>query len=347
MTISAEVDERTLREIHLVAFEAAVQEAGVWSVMTAYNKVNGIYCGEQPDLINGVLRRRVGLRRAGRCPTGSGRTRPRRPRWPASTSRCPGRRPGSGPPWPPPCATGEVDESVVDGQVRHVLRLMGRVGLLDGDGAEPSTRAGGGRPGPPGGGPPGGGRGHRPAGQRRAAPARRRRACRSVAVIGPNARAARHGRRQLRGDPAPAAAAWPRRWPSGSPARPSTSEVGLPHRPGLPPIDLRLLRRARRRGFTVEYFDEPEASDGRAPVATGVAHTARVVWIGPPRPGSRSGVLGPPVRDLHARRRRGRGGWGSRAPGGPCCASTARSSSTTATRSAARASTARAASPSR
>ncbi len=41
MTISAEVDERTLREIHLPAFEAAVQEAGVWSVMTAYNKVNG------------------------------------------------------------------------------------------------------------------------------------------------------------------------------------------------------------------------------------------------------------------------------------------------------------------
>ena len=56
MTISAEVDERTLREIHLVAFEHAVQEAGVWSVMTAYNKVNGVYCGEHPDLIGGVLR---------------------------------------------------------------------------------------------------------------------------------------------------------------------------------------------------------------------------------------------------------------------------------------------------
>ena len=56
MTISAEVDERTLREIHLVAFEHAVQEAGVWSVMTAYNKVNGVYCGEQPELIDGVLR---------------------------------------------------------------------------------------------------------------------------------------------------------------------------------------------------------------------------------------------------------------------------------------------------
>src|SRR6202034_2284977 len=51
MTISAEVDERALREIHLVAFEAAVQEGNVWSVMTAYNKVNGVYCCEQPDLL--------------------------------------------------------------------------------------------------------------------------------------------------------------------------------------------------------------------------------------------------------------------------------------------------------
>jgi beta-glucosidase len=40
---SAEVDERTLREIHVPAFEAAVQEAGVWSVMTAYNRLNGTY----------------------------------------------------------------------------------------------------------------------------------------------------------------------------------------------------------------------------------------------------------------------------------------------------------------
>ncbi|HEY6427798.1 MAG TPA: glycoside hydrolase family 3 N-terminal domain-containing protein, partial [Acidimicrobiales bacterium] len=61
MTISAEVDERTLHEIHLVPFEAAVREAGVWAVMTAYNKVNGIWCGEQPDLIRGVLRGRWGF----------------------------------------------------------------------------------------------------------------------------------------------------------------------------------------------------------------------------------------------------------------------------------------------
>ena len=39
MTISSEVDERTLREISLVPFEAAVHEAGTWAVMAAYNRV--------------------------------------------------------------------------------------------------------------------------------------------------------------------------------------------------------------------------------------------------------------------------------------------------------------------
>ena len=43
MTISSEVDERTLREISLVPFEAAVKEAGTWALMTAYNRVNGPY----------------------------------------------------------------------------------------------------------------------------------------------------------------------------------------------------------------------------------------------------------------------------------------------------------------
>ena len=62
MTISSEVDARTLREISLVPFEAAVLEAGTWSVMTAYNRLHGTYCSEHP-LLNDLLKRRVGLRR--------------------------------------------------------------------------------------------------------------------------------------------------------------------------------------------------------------------------------------------------------------------------------------------
>ncbi|MBT8453758.1 MAG: glycoside hydrolase family 3 C-terminal domain-containing protein [Deltaproteobacteria bacterium] len=50
------VDERTLREIYLPHFRAAVQEAGAASVMTAYNQVNGLYCGENEYLVRQILK---------------------------------------------------------------------------------------------------------------------------------------------------------------------------------------------------------------------------------------------------------------------------------------------------
>lgn len=56
MTISSETDERTLRELYLVPFEAAVTEAGARSVMTAYNRLNGTFCSEHEWLIRDVLR---------------------------------------------------------------------------------------------------------------------------------------------------------------------------------------------------------------------------------------------------------------------------------------------------
>jgi beta-glucosidase len=56
MTISSEVDERTLRELYLVPFEAAVTEAGTRSIMTAYNRLNGTFCSEHRWLIDDVLR---------------------------------------------------------------------------------------------------------------------------------------------------------------------------------------------------------------------------------------------------------------------------------------------------
>ena len=61
MTISSEVDERTLREISLVPFEAAVLEAGAWSVMSAYNRLNGMYCSEHPWLLDELLKREWGF----------------------------------------------------------------------------------------------------------------------------------------------------------------------------------------------------------------------------------------------------------------------------------------------
>jgi len=55
-TISADVDERTLRELYLRPFEAAVAEADVRSVMGAYNFVNGIQACAHAELLQGVLK---------------------------------------------------------------------------------------------------------------------------------------------------------------------------------------------------------------------------------------------------------------------------------------------------
>ena len=56
MTISSVADERALREIYLTAFEICVKNANPWTVMNAYNKINGTYCAENNWLLNGVLR---------------------------------------------------------------------------------------------------------------------------------------------------------------------------------------------------------------------------------------------------------------------------------------------------
>jgi beta-glucosidase len=61
LRVSAEVDERTLREIYLPAFERVVKLSQPWTVMCAYNKVNGIYCSEHHWLLTEVLRAEWGF----------------------------------------------------------------------------------------------------------------------------------------------------------------------------------------------------------------------------------------------------------------------------------------------
>jgi beta-glucosidase len=276
MTISAEVDERTLREIHLVAFEHAVQEAGAWSVMTAYNKVNGVYCGEQPDLINGVLRGDWGF--DGVVMSDWFGTHSTAPAALAGLDlEMPGPSAWLGPTLAAAVRSGEVDESVVDGQVRNVLRLMRRVGIL-------------------GGGAVSGGAESEADDPTRRAVARRAAAegtvllvndgllpldvsaVGSVAVIGPSAAQLAMGGgssevtpyRRRRVDEALA-----ERLPDAT----VVSEVGCRIDRGMASIDLRLIDEETLR---VSYFDNPDL-DG-TPVATETAHTARVLWIGPPHP---------------------------------------------------------------
>jgi len=61
MKTSSEVSERALREIYLPVFEAAVREADVWSVMAAYNGVNGVAACENRDLLQIRLRDEYGF----------------------------------------------------------------------------------------------------------------------------------------------------------------------------------------------------------------------------------------------------------------------------------------------
>jgi beta-glucosidase len=61
MTLSSDIDERTLREIYLPAFEASVKEAHVGAVMDAYNPVNGTYMTQNEHLNNDILKKEWGF----------------------------------------------------------------------------------------------------------------------------------------------------------------------------------------------------------------------------------------------------------------------------------------------
>ena len=61
MTLDSVVDERTLREIYLTAFEIAVKEGKTKSIMSSYNLVNGVYANENKHLLVDILRKEWGF----------------------------------------------------------------------------------------------------------------------------------------------------------------------------------------------------------------------------------------------------------------------------------------------
>ncbi len=56
MSTSAQIDERTLREIYLASFEGAVKGGKPWTIMSSYNRINGRYVGETKEFLTDILR---------------------------------------------------------------------------------------------------------------------------------------------------------------------------------------------------------------------------------------------------------------------------------------------------
>lgn len=123
-TVDAQLDERTLREIYLPAFEGAVKEARVGSVMAAYNKVNGEYCAENPHLLKDILRSEWGFKGFVMSDWGAVHSTV-----PTALNGLDLEMPGGkdnhlGAPLLEAAQKGEVPVSAIDEMVRHTLRAL-------------------------------------------------------------------------------------------------------------------------------------------------------------------------------------------------------------------------------
>jgi beta-glucosidase len=123
MTMDAVVDERALHEIYLSGYEIAVRGAQPWTVMCAYNRLNGTYCCENPFLLTETLKARWG--HEGLVVTD----------WGAMNERVPALKAGLALEMPGPsdsnCAlivdavqSGELAGAVLDQAVARILRVV-------------------------------------------------------------------------------------------------------------------------------------------------------------------------------------------------------------------------------
>jgi beta-glucosidase len=128
---SSNVDERTLREIYLPAFEMIVKEAKPWTVMAAYNRLNGVYASENPWLLDTVLKTEWGFDGVAMSD------------WSATHSIVPPVAAGLDLEMPGPAVyfgnllteavkTWQIDPAAIDDHAGRILRLILRAGLLDG-----------------------------------------------------------------------------------------------------------------------------------------------------------------------------------------------------------------------
>jgi beta-glucosidase len=128
-TVDSVVDEATLRELYLLPFEIAVDDADAWSIMAAYNDVNGVAATEQDHVNNEVVKGEWGYRGLIMSDWFATKTAGR-----AANGGLDLVMPGPAGPWGDALVaavrSGEVDEAVVDDHLGRLLLLAARVGAL-------------------------------------------------------------------------------------------------------------------------------------------------------------------------------------------------------------------------
>jgi beta-glucosidase len=128
---SSNVDERTLREIYLPAFEAVVKETRPWTVMCAYNRINGVYASQHAHLLNEILKDEWGFE--GFVVSD----------WGANHEVYASLQGGLDLEMPGPAKyygrllmdalqRWQIDEAVIDAAVRRILRILLQSGRVDG-----------------------------------------------------------------------------------------------------------------------------------------------------------------------------------------------------------------------
>lgn len=122
-SISAEVDERTLREIYLPAFEKAVKQAQPWTVMCSYNKVNGTFASEHYHLLTEILKDEWGFE--GLVVSDWGAVRDRVAALKAGLDwEMPGPQERRVKEVVEAIRSGELDEAILDESVHRILRVV-------------------------------------------------------------------------------------------------------------------------------------------------------------------------------------------------------------------------------
>ena len=128
------VDDRTLHEIYLPAYKAAVEQAGLWSVMTSANGVNFEYVSDSRKLLTDILKERWGFDGVVITDWLQTRSTEKAAFAGLDISMPGGDNCGFGKPLLEAVRKGTVPESFIDDKVTRILRMYDRIGILDGDG---------------------------------------------------------------------------------------------------------------------------------------------------------------------------------------------------------------------